>query len=53
MDSKFMKPASVVMTLLSLIMVVEATQLNNPSLIAMWSLSSFTWMWNIKLWGSK
>jgi hypothetical protein len=53
MESKVMKPVSVTMALISLLMVLDAVSLHNHLLTTIWSISAVTWLVNIKLWWAK
>ena len=53
METKFMKPVSVIMTLFSMFMVSNAIQLDNSQLVTLWGISTIVWLVAIKLWWSE
>jgi hypothetical protein len=53
MDKQSMKPLSVVMMLICLIMTLMSIHSNETAFTIMWSIATALWVCNIQVWWSK
>lgn len=53
MNKKFMKPVSVIMMLICLLMTLVGINSNENAFTIVWGVATVLWMYNIQLWWSK